>query len=194
MSSEDLLADATTPDLVRAAGAGDRRAFSRLVVRYEARIRAVALAAGLDPAGAEDVAQDAFTAAWQHLPELKDPALFPAWTAGIARHRALSAVRRRGIEPAARADLARLPFPDAAADPATEAERESERESVRRALQSLDERERLALTLRHHAGLTYAEIAETMTLPVTTIKGLLYRGTKALKTLLSASREGVAGA
>ena len=65
-------------------------------------------------------------------------------------------------------------------------DREARRLRVRRALDALEDRQRLALCLKHHAGLTYAEIAETMTLPATTIKGLLERGTRALRALLLA--------
>ncbi len=183
-------ADATTPDLVAASRGGDTESFGRLVLRYEARVRAVALALGLDPASCEDVAQEAFTAAFEGLPALADPASFPAWVASIARHRAVSLLRRRGIEPSARADLARYGIAAEGNSPSEAVERAATRESVRRALLTLEERQRLALTLRHHAGLSYAEIAETMTLPVTTVKGLIDRGTRALRGLLAGAIEG----
>src|SRR5262245_7671649 len=126
--------DRTTPDLVRAAAGGDVPAFGRLVVRYEARIRAVALARGLDPAAAEDAAQESFTAAFRSLSRLSDPAAFPAWLAGIADHVAVSALRRRGLAPSPRPDLERLPVADPRAGPEEAALRASLVDEVRGAL------------------------------------------------------------
>jgi RNA polymerase sigma-70 factor (ECF subfamily) len=182
--------DRPTADLVAAARDGDRDAFGALVVRYEARARAVALAAGVEPASVEDVAQEAFVAAFGALRTLASPAAFAGWLAGIARHRALSWRRRRGLEPIASDGLDRVPDADPALDPGEAAGRESVRETVRQELLRLDERTRLALALKHHAGLTYAEIAETMDLPITTIKGFLDRGTRRLRERLASAGAG----
>jgi RNA polymerase sigma-70 factor (ECF subfamily) len=176
--------DATTADLVRSAAAGDLSSFGRLVERYEARVRAVALALGADRARAEDVAQETFVAAHARLADLEEPAAFAAWIVRVARNRAATMLRRESRGPGAPADVERVPVADPREGPPDALEREALREDVRRALESLDERERLALTLRHHAGLTYAEIGDAMTLPFSTVKGLIYRGTRALKDLL----------
>lgn len=178
--------------LVLAARAGDVRAFERLVLRYESRVRAVALAAGLDREAAEDVAQETFVAAHAGLASLEDPASFPSWLAGIARHRALS-ILRKAPRPTPHPDLDRLPLPEAHEEPLQAALRAALKERIARAFAALGERERFALALHHHAGLTYAEIAETMTLPLTTIKGLLYRGTRELRDRLAGLAENARG-
>ena len=179
--------DRATRDLVLDAAAGDVEAFGRLVVRYEARVRAVALSAGVDLDGALDVAQETFVAAYRGLASLSDPAAFAAWVAGIARHRAADVLRRASRDPGTRADVeAAEQVGDPREGPPDALDREARRQRVRRALDALEDRQRLALCLKHHAGLTYAEIAETMTLPPTTIKGLLERGTRALRALLLA--------
>jgi RNA polymerase sigma-70 factor (ECF subfamily) len=177
--------DRTTGDLVRAALAGDLESFGRLVERYEARVRAVALAGGLDPAEAEDAAQDAFTAAHAELPSLRDPDSFPSWVLSIARRRASTRRRRQEATPRPHGDLGALGIVDPREGPAETAEREAAREDVRRALSDLDDRSRLAFSLRHHAGLTYEEIADALTVPVTTVKGILYRGTLLLRSRLA---------
>lgn len=181
--------DRTTAELVTAARGGDRAAFGRLVVRYEGRVRAVALAQGCDPEGAEDVAQDAFLSAHRSLSTLEEAAAFPAWIAAIARNAAISALRRAGHAPALRGDLDARPEAAQRGAPDRALARASVREDVRRALARLEEKARLALTLKHHAGLSYAEIAETMALPPTTIKGLLERGTRELRYRLASLGE-----
>ena len=185
------LPDRTTEDLVLAARAGDLDAFGRLVERYEARVRAVALAAGLDPAAAEDVAQEAFVAAHGSLSGLEAPGAFPGWIARIARNVAVSALRRKGLSPQLREDLSRLPLAAKGLAPGEAMDREASRAEVVSALRGLEERERLVVTLRHHAGLSYAEIAETMAVPLTTVKGLLYRATVALRERLAGAWEGM---
>jgi RNA polymerase sigma-70 factor (ECF subfamily) len=177
---------------VRDARSGDTAAFARLVDRYEARVRAVAIAVGVDPAAADDVAQETFVAAYRSLSALQDPAAFAAWVAGTAHHQAVTWRRRQSRAPEGREDVDALAGADARDGPPEALAREARREEVRRALVRLDDRERLALCLKHHAGLTYAEIAETMTLPTTTIKGLLERGTRALRARLAALGGGAA--
>lgn len=190
-ASRAALPDKTTEDLVLAARSGDLDAYGRLVERFEARVRAVALAVGLDPASAEDVAQEAFVAAHAGLPSLEVAAAFPGWIAKIARNLAVSAVRRRGLAPELRDDLTNLPLASRDDAPAQAIDREAARGEVVKAIALLEERERLAVTLRHHAGLTYAEIAETMAVPATTVKGLLFRATVALRERLHGAWEGM---
>jgi RNA polymerase sigma-70 factor (ECF subfamily) len=177
--------DGTIADLVRAAAAGDRTAFGHLVERYETRVRAVALALGADPATADDVAQETFLAAHKGLGGIEEPAAFPGWIVRVAHNAAVTILRRRGVSPEGRADFEGLAIASPADTPERAASRESVRGEVRQALQRLDERERLAITLRHHAGLTYAQIAEAMAIPHSTIKGLLERATNRLRERLA---------
>ena len=177
--------DGTIADLVRAASGGDRAAFGRLVERYETRVRAVALALGSDPATADDVAQETFLAAHKGLAGIEDPAAFPGWIVRVAHNAAVTILRRRGLAPEVRADFEGLAIVSPADSPERAASREAVRREVRSALQRLDERERLAITLRHHAGLSYAQIAEAMAVPHSTIKGLLERATNRLRERLA---------
>jgi RNA polymerase sigma-70 factor (ECF subfamily) len=190
-ASRAALPDKTTEDLVHAALSGDVEAFGRLVERFEARVRAVAIAAGLDPVSAEDVAQETFVAAHGGLSGLEKAGAFPGWIARIARNVAVSALRRKGLSPELREDLSSLPIPAKGAAPDEAVDRETARGEVVRALALLEERERLVVTLRHHAGLTYAEIAETMAVPLTTVKGLLFRATVSLRERLHGAWEGM---
>jgi len=65
--------------IVRAASAGDKSAFSELVRRFRDMAVAVAERRLGDSGLAEDAVQEAFTTAYLKLSELRDPCAFPAW-------------------------------------------------------------------------------------------------------------------
>ena len=65
--------------LVRAAGAGDVRAFEALYRRHARRIHAVLWRLCGHEARAEDLVQDAFVRAWQALPGFRFESAFSTW-------------------------------------------------------------------------------------------------------------------
>ena len=82
-------------ELVRRATAGDRDAFSTLVLRHQDRIYALCLRWVRDPALAEEVAQDAFVSAWRALPGFRGDARFTTWMTRIATNHCLNVIRAR---------------------------------------------------------------------------------------------------
>ncbi|GAA0635139.1 RNA polymerase sigma factor [Brevundimonas lenta] len=89
----------TDAELVSRALAGSDAAFSRLVERHQAAVRAfLRRLLGGGWAEADDLAQEAFLAAWASLRTLKDPAGVRAWLCGIAWRKAQDRIRssRRG--------------------------------------------------------------------------------------------------
>src|SRR4026207_525601 len=79
--------------LVRAARAGDQRAFEALYDRYARVIHGVLLARA-PRADVEDLVQDVFLSAWNRLDSLRDPAAFGGWLGMIAGSRATDFHRR----------------------------------------------------------------------------------------------------
>lgn len=69
--------------------------FEILIREHEVALTAFLLAAGLDAATADDVAQDTFIAAWDRIDEYDQNRPFKTWLRGIARHKAVDAVRAR---------------------------------------------------------------------------------------------------
>ena len=63
---------------------------------------------------------------------------------------------------------------------------------MRSAIQKLSEEQREVIVLKEYEGLTFAEIAETLGLPTSTVKTRLYRGLVEMKQHLA--RDGVTGA
>src|SRR5947207_3349041 len=83
-------------ELVSRAQVGDADARAALVEEFQGV--AIGLAAGWagDGGSAQDIAQDAFVTAFEHLGELVDPQAFPAWFVRIVRSEAQRHVRRAG--------------------------------------------------------------------------------------------------
>ncbi len=88
-------------DLVERAQRGERRAFDALVRCFRPRIYALALHITGSASEADDVTQDTFVKAFQHLPAFEGRSHFFTWLYRIAIHRALNAKRdsrRRGTQ------------------------------------------------------------------------------------------------
>ncbi len=81
-------------ELVRAASGGDHAAFAVLIARYQRAVHAVAYATLRDTSASDDIAQDAFIAAWRRLRELRDGSRFAAWLCAITRNIARDARRK----------------------------------------------------------------------------------------------------
>ena len=75
-------------DLVRAAVAGDERAFGELFDRWIDRVVAVAAQVVRDQSLAGDVAQDVLIGAWRKLDQLREPEAFGPWILRSARNAA----------------------------------------------------------------------------------------------------------
>ena len=73
--------------LVRAARSGSQSAFARLVATHERPLREFLRKSGFGDA--DDIAQEAFLAAWSGLARLKDDEGFRAWLFGVAWRKAI---------------------------------------------------------------------------------------------------------
>ena len=66
-------------DLCRHAANGERRAFGELVRRHGSGIRQLLRRMGAQPSEADDVAQDAFLAAFERITEFRGEGTFAGW-------------------------------------------------------------------------------------------------------------------
>ena len=131
---------------------------------------------------AADAAQDALVKLWRHGADV--PAERQrAWAARVARNAALDLVRRRGVRPAPSATALDPPCP--AALPDADAEAGDLRAALDDALGTLGEPFRSLVVLRDIEGLAYAEIADALSLPLTTVKVYLHRARGRLRAALT---------
>jgi RNA polymerase sigma-70 factor, ECF subfamily len=177
--------------LRRRLAARDEQALVELIDLATPWLLGVAQAMLSDPDEAEEVVQEAFTAAWNHTGALGDEheALMP-WLLRITRNRAIDRLRRRARR---RARLARAAAYGALAPDAVAAVEPNEaarpgwhvHESVHAALAALPAEQREAVELAYFRGLTHAEIARMLEIPMGTVKTRLRLAVGKLRTALA---------
>jgi RNA polymerase sigma-70 factor (ECF subfamily) len=162
--------------LVRAARAGDQRAFTALYERYARVIHGVLLAQA-PRADIEDLVQDVFLSAWNRLESLRDPAAFGGWLSMIARNRATDFHRQA-------TDAVELP--ENLSAPETSSAR-AEASAALDVIRTLPPAYRETLVLRLVEGLTGPEIAERTGLTAASVRVNLHRGMGLLRAKLKPS-------
>ena len=164
-------------ELVARSRRHDAEAFGALVERHQRLVFGVALARCQDPALAEDVAQEAFVAAWRDLDRLRDGERVGTWVAGIARNLAANAARQR----ARHAEAPGAVDPPAVPTPQDEALAREDRELLQRALADMPEAHRETLVLYYMEGQSINAIADALGIREDLVKQRLSRGRKALR-------------
>jgi len=173
-------------ELAALAAAGDRRAFGELARRHGSAVRALLRRMGAEPALADDLAQDAFLAAFESIGEFRGEGAFVGWVKRIAARLYLKRWRKRAeLDPVEAEDIGDT------ADGEGDAARKIDLDG---ALASLSEVERLCVSLCYGAGLSHAEAAAALKAPLGTVKSHVKRGLDKLKRQLAASETAPAGA
>ena len=152
-------------------------AYELLVQRHSAMAYRVALRLCGDHHDAQDIAQEAFIAAWQSLDRFRADSSFSTWLYQIVTRRALNKVTRGRV-----ADPVNLL--DEATDPGTEPDAQAERnqaaDAVTDALSALPFPQRTVIVLHHFEGLSYAEVAEVTRSSVPAVRSHLFRARRTL--------------
>jgi RNA polymerase sigma-70 factor, ECF subfamily len=172
-------------ELARAAGAGDREAFDRLVERHQRAIYQLCyrFVGRHDQAG--DLAQDVFVRAWRGLGAFKAEAAFSTWLYRIGVNVCLNRVAGKAPRLADMTPLdAAGPVESPAVDPVDEMERRRRAAAVRMAIAKLPAKQRATLVLRVYHELTHERIAEILGNSVGASKANLFHALANLKKLL----------
>ncbi len=186
-------------ELVHRAQAGDLSAFETLVAAQERRIYTLARRITGNDQDAEDVTQQSFLSALEHLAGFRNEASFATWLRRIATHAALKVVRkRRGLptvsleestEPSD--DHEAIPHPEYIADwrdsPEQLVGRRETARLIETALAQLDEKHRLVFLLRDGEGLSVKETAVELGLSEANVKVRLLRARLQLRERLTAT-------
>jgi len=168
MSAQDQL-------LVVRCQLGEPGAQRALVERWYVELRSYARALNQDEAAADDACQDAWIDALRGLPKLRDPSSFRAWLFRVARRRLVDGQRSGAREARKRSSLGHAALP-------VESAVDFEQLDLERGLAQLQPNEREVLLLVHARGLTYAEAAEVLGVPLGTIRSRLHRARTQLHT------------
>jgi RNA polymerase sigma-70 factor (ECF subfamily) len=167
-------------ELVDRAARGDRDAFDRLMADALDRLYALARLILDDADLAEDAVQEALIHCWRELPRLRDQQRFDAWLHRLLVNAATDQHRRRRRF---RASVTALPDPEPQRDFAIDLAVSDE---LSRAFDRLRVEHRTALVLNHYLGLSAAEIADVVGVPVGTAKSRLHYATEAMRSALEA--------
>lgn len=176
--------------LVDAARGGDREAFGQLVVAFKGKVYATALALTGNAQEAQELTQETFVRAMQGLPRLESSDRFGGWVRGITSTLARD-VRRKAARERKHLQAAALER-DGRVEPVdvgvVRRESNAQQSAILQGLVGdLPENVRVALDLRFREGLSYAEVGEVMGVPASTVRGLLFRGTQALRKKMKSS-------
>jgi RNA polymerase sigma factor (sigma-70 family) len=180
------MGEETVAELVEDARQGSSDARDELVRRHYRDVAVVAMSIVNDPAEAQDLSQEAFIRAFRNLDLLIDPARFGAWLRRIAVGVSIDWLR------SFRPDLYRgWDGGDDQSPPSREPSPlqlvlDSEMVArVSNALAALPPRYRVPIRLYHLDGLSHAKIAETLGIPVATVRSLVARARKKLAPMLA---------
>jgi RNA polymerase sigma-70 factor (ECF subfamily) len=163
--------------LVVAAQAGDRQALDVLLRRHYDRVHAICRRIAGASRDADDAAQEAMISIVRGLARFDGRSAFSTWTYRIATNAALDELRKRDRRPTPHLSDPDGPAPEVA-DPLSHRTVEAavDRLSIDEALDELPEEFRVAVVLRDVCDLDYAEIADTLGVPVGTVKSRIARG------------------
>ena len=180
-------------NLVSEAKAGNYGAFEELVNRYEKKIYRLGMNITGNREDAEDVLQDAFLKAFEHLPDFREDSRFYTWIVRIAVNEALMKLRKRRSS-------REVPMDDSeddngevlvreVADWKPNPEQQLAQSELERILQdavnSLSPGFRTVFYLRDVEGLSTEETAEVLNLSVGAVKARLFRARLRLREELS---------
>ena len=171
-----------------AAARGDRHAYGRIVAACQNPVTAIALAITRDVAASEDIAQEAFLSAWQHLKRLQNPASFLPWLRQITRNLArdhLRAQRHRPLDSAG-AELAIANAADPAPSPMQRLIADEREDAAADLIAALPEDTRETLLLFYREGQSSQQVAELLGLSDAAVRKRLSRARQQVREELLA--------
>jgi RNA polymerase sigma-70 factor (ECF subfamily) len=169
---------------VREARTGDVRAFETLVTARLPGAFRLAVAILGNEADAADAAQNALVAAWRELPKLRDVAAFNGWFHRIIVNECRMQIRRNGRSREVPYDADRLDPPGGDTRAAATLTSVEALDLLEGAFEQLDPEDRSMVVLHHLEGWPLAEIAESLHMPVGTVKWRLHEARQVLQHAL----------
>jgi RNA polymerase sigma-70 factor (ECF subfamily) len=176
-------------NIVERALTGDAEAFSEIVRRWERRIFALAYGILGREEDARDATQETFLAAFRSLRGFRGEAKVSSWLHRIAVNQCITRQRRAkvrneaALEDEQEKNAAKFSAP-VSFSPARTVESRQITEAVRCAVNSLPIDLRQIVVMKEFEELTFREIADTLDLPLSTVKSRLYTAMKQLQMRL----------
>jgi len=181
-------------DLVQHVQRGNTNAFAVLMRRYNRRLYRTARAILKDDAGAEDVVQEGYVAAYRHIGEFRGDAQIGTWLTRIVVNQALQALRRTRREqvvvlfdepPAERDPDDAIAESLSPRSPEAMMLRAEMRRLIERKIDALPEGYRTVFMLREVEDMSVEETATALGIPAATVRSRLFRAKARLREALA---------
>ncbi len=172
--------------LIKRAKRGDIKAFEALIIDYQIYCYNIALGMLRSQEDAEDVSQEALIKVFKKLATFNETANFSTWLYRIVVNSCLDYIKKR--------EKLRLVEGDGEIDKNSSSGRDSVTDQVlqnelsdvvKRNLEKLTHEQRLPIILYDYLGLSYDDVAETLNIPLGTVKSRLKRGRDRLRQLVA---------
>jgi RNA polymerase sigma-70 factor, ECF subfamily len=171
---------------------GDEIAFARLVERYQDRLIGLFYQLVKDRSAAEDLTQETFLRVYRARHGYEPAAKFSTWLFHIAHNLASNKRRDKGRRrevnlassesgPLGARPQEQLIKEKSGMMPSRQLDKSELQDIVQEALDSLNERQKMAVLLHKFQGLSYADVAEAMDLTPAAVKSLLSRARETLR-------------
>jgi RNA polymerase sigma-70 factor (ECF subfamily) len=194
------LEGASDKEVVEWARGGHEPAFRELVRRYERPVFSLLYRMVRDRGLAEDLAQETFIKVLNGIRSYRPEFKFSSWIFKIANNAAIDHLRRKTLDTlsldgspmassADEVDATTLQVDSRAESPLAEVESRELGTAIERAIARLRPEYRSCILLRHVEGYSYEEIAETLDLPLGTVKTYIHRARNELRGYLGDRRE-----
>ena len=178
-----------TKDILARSIRGEPAAFAVVVRQHQAMVFSIAFHFLHDRASAEELSQEVFLHLHKNMRAIQSPSHLVYWLRKVTTHRCIDQARRRKLRPRVSLTeyLERAPEPAASrptADPLLAM-------VLQKLIAGLPERSRMIVILRFQEDLEPSEIAETLDIPLGTVKSNLHRSLLVLRGKLERERKGV---
>ena len=188
------LLDLTDEEAVRRILAGETDLFEVIMRRYNQRLYRVARAILRNDGEAEDVIQDAYVRAYEHLDQFAGKAAFSTWLTRIAIHEALARKRRNGrmeeLETVQNKDDRLTILKSSAPDPEAQTAQSETRQLLAEAIESLPDDYRTIVVMRDVEEMNVAETASSLEVSEAVVKTRLHRAHAMLRKEIYARAQG----
>src|SRR6185503_14081491 len=186
----------TDQEVVLRARSGQESAYRELIRRYERPIFALLFRMVRDRELAEDLSQETFVKALNAIESYRPEYKFSSWIFKIANNAAIDHLRRRELDTLSldgaphaatpeEIEATALQVGDKGETPLEELEARELGSAIERAIAQLRPEYRACILLRHVEGLAYEEIAQSLDLPLGTVKTYIHRARHELRDLLA---------
>jgi RNA polymerase sigma-70 factor (ECF subfamily) len=179
-------AKAETSDavLLSLVAQGERDALELLFRRHHARVFRFLTRLVDNEAVAEELVSEVFLEVWRHAGAFAARSQVSTWLLSIARHKALSVLRRRSAEELDE-ETAEL-IEDPADDPEVALQKAQRSEIVRGVIEQLSPAQRQIVNLVYYREQTIDDVAASLGIPLATVKTRLFYARKRMGELLAA--------